>query len=186
MTTLGAAWNFSPLVDRWRERDPLRSFEWMSKPSLLPPAQWSQPIPHFVEASQRQVARSRFLVEIEEAIRLSEEIFELRDNWDGEGAPGYTRDTWERAIKFVRTSAEMVDRRYGLSFRAPNINPGPDGSIDVHWRTDDGELLVNIPAEPGALAEFYGDDYGQAVIRGKLNPARSNHELILWLISSQR
>ena len=48
----------------------------------------------------------------------------------------------------------------------PNILPGPDDSIDIHWKTDEYEMLVNID---GYEVNYYGDarDDDRLKIRGK-------------------
>jgi hypothetical protein len=57
----------------------------------------------------------------------------------------------------------------GRELPAPAILPGPNGSIDLHWKTPRFELLVNVPREEANPATFYGDDYGSLCIRGNLN-----------------
>jgi len=69
---------------------------------------------------------------------------------------------------------------------APHIHPGPDGSIDIHWKNDNYELLLNVPVEEGSLAGFYGDNISGNMIKGKMNisDGKMNNGLILWLISN--
>ena len=64
----------------------------------------------------------------------------------------------------------------------PQINPGPEGSIDVHWKTRQFELLLNFPADPTLPAGFYGDDYGTLKIKGKMRTEGFNQGLLLWLM----
>lgn len=113
-------------------------------------------------------------------------ILDLPENWDGEGSTAYARATWDRAVKFLRLSAAAAWRLYRVTAPVPFINPGPRGSIDLHWRAEHGELLVNIPADPEARATFYGDNYADVSIEGRLDPARSNVELLRWLMISHR
>ncbi len=42
----------------------------------------------------------------------------------------------------------------GSILDAPNILPGPDNSIDLHWDYPKYEILINIPADPMAEASF--------------------------------
>jgi hypothetical protein len=102
-------------------------------------------------------------------------------DWDGEGGQGYDEETWNRAAAFVRNYARRLWPGHGVPVPAPEILPGPAGSIDLHWEEKDFELLVNIPANSQERAEFYGDDYGSIFIKGAINPAVFNKGLIEWL-----
>lgn len=109
-------------------------------------------------------------------------ILSLRDNWDGEGSPGYLPNTLDRAITFVRTHSSVFTEISGKDAPVPQINPAPEGSIDIHWKQASWELLVNIPAEVNQKAAFYGDDYGKGTIKGTLDVDRYNFGLIEWLM----
>ena len=111
----------------------------------------------------------------------SKSILDLKEDWDGEGALPYSREVWERAIQFVRRYALKSHERFGAIVSAPRILPGPNGSIDVHWKEEKFELLVNIPADPKIYASFYGDDYSAARIKGTFDPELENIGLIFWL-----
>ncbi|MBI4661430.1 MAG: hypothetical protein HY735_21620 [Verrucomicrobia bacterium] len=69
------------------------------------------------------------------------------------------------------------------SIPPPKILPGPDGSIDVHWKTKTCELLVNVPAGSNQRADFYGDDYGSLRIKGTIDPENPSSGLLFWLTS---
>jgi len=108
-------------------------------------------------------------------------IIELGSDWDGEGSPGYSQDTFGRAIAFLNTHTWRLWESYGIQSPIPRIGPGPDGSIDLHWKQPCWELLVNIPADPNEMAVFYGDNYGAQKIRGSLNPKGFNLGIAEWL-----
>jgi len=120
--------------------------------------------------------------ELEAEIESSKNILKLPDDWDGEGSPGYSKNTLERAITFVRTHVERLWETFGINAPVPNINPGPMGSIDLHWKEPTWELLVNIPAEETQRASFYGDDYGTGTIKGNVDAGRPNFGLLAWLM----
>lgn len=115
------------------------------------------------------------------AIDRSKSILDLKEDWDGEGALAYSNEVWERAVRFVRRYALKSYERFGSIVNAPRILPGPNGSIDVHWKEKNFELLVNIPTDPKELASFYGDDYSAARIKGTFDPESENVGLIFWL-----
>lgn len=118
------------------------------------------------------------------AIERSREITELHDDWDNEGSPGYSEETWRRATDYLNKQIFACWDRHGVVIPAPWITPGPDGSIDIHWQTDLYELLVNFPADASEPATFYGDDYGRMSIKGQFDPRSqpAGHlALVSWL-----
>src|SRR5947209_2720090 len=46
--------------------------------------------------------------QITQAIKDSESILQLDDNWDGENSPRYNRWTWERATNFLLRQASLA------------------------------------------------------------------------------
>jgi hypothetical protein len=63
---------------------------------------------------------------------------------------------------------------YQLQLPVPHIGAGPNGSIDLHWKRKNSELLVNIPADPNGLVTYYGDDYGAQKVKGTMNLSTFN------------
>ena len=153
---------------------------WSTKPSVI---RWAEAIQEAQRARLHAETPRRFdtLAHISRALQESQQILELKDDWDGEGSLGYTKAVWNRACKFVTHNATEALNRHATVIQAPKILPGPDGSIDVHWKTAARELLVNIPRLPDQPAEFYGDDYGSLQIKGRLNPENPPSALLLWL-----
>lgn len=121
---------------------------------------------------------------LEERISEALEIVELEEDWDGEGASEYDRETFERATGWLRGLFEHIadiERRGEVTVALPKIQSGPQGSIDIHWEQPDFELLINIPPEGEGSGEYYGDDYGETVIKGALNGDR--RLIASWLAS---
>lgn len=116
--------------------------------------------------------------EIEEASAL----LELADDWDGEGSQSYSKDTFDRAVSFLTLHSDQLLKSYCLHLPVPKISPGPKGSIDLHWKRQSWELLVNIPADANQMAVFYGDNYGAQKIRGSIDPKDFNLGIAMWLI----
>lgn len=108
-------------------------------------------------------------------------MLDLPDDWDDEGSPGYAEATWMRAVDFLLHNAERLWQDQGVTVGAPAILPGPNGSIDLHWRVSSHELLLNIPADPDELADYYGDTVDGNAISGKLNTSAKNQWLLMWL-----
>src|SRR4051794_31991361 len=77
-------------------------------------------------------------------ITLANRLLELGEDWDGERSPGYLKTTLDRATDFLKTQAQLLWKTHSLELPTPHINAGPSGSIDLHWKNSDRELLVNI------------------------------------------
>lgn len=123
---------------------------------------------------------------ISQAIEGSRSLLELQDNWDDEGSPAISEATWKRAVEFLARYAKWAWENRARVIDAPDILPGPDGGVDLHWDRPDYELLISIPTDVGATACFYGDDRGSISIKGTFDPDRANHGILEWLIKPNR
>jgi len=119
--------------------------------------------------------------ELMAAIQRSRDILELPDNWDDEGASRISEATWERATRFLLDNALKLWDIQSSRVDAPTISPVSDGSIDIHWKNDRRQLLINVPANKEKLVEFYGDDRGATVVKGTVRPSESILWLFMWL-----
>jgi hypothetical protein len=127
---------------------------------------------------KRQEEDRELKAEIEQAAGL----LKLPQDWDGEGSSAYSRGAFDRAVTFLSNhSAKGYDLRSSFP-PPPRIGPGPDGSIDLHWKQKTWELLVNIPADDTQMAVFYGDDFGAAKIKGSFDPKAVDLGIINWLM----
>ena len=151
----------------WK-KEAVRSLEWTS--TTDDPLSWG-------EVCAERFSNQQLEAEIEQA-KL---ILNLGDDWDGEGSASYSEATLERAIAFLNMHMERLWKSYGIPSPIPSIGPGPDGSIDVHWKQPTWELLVNIPGDANEMAAFYGDNYGTQKIKGSLNPECFNLGIAEWL-----
>lgn len=121
--------------------------------------------------------------EIMRAIEASRDILDMGGDWDSEGSVGYSESTWNRATEFLKRSAFALRVHHGREVQAPRILHGPEGGIDLHWRTTSHELLINIPADPGEPADFYGVSGPSNTIKGKLETSAQNEWILMWLMS---
>lgn len=115
---------------------------------------------------------------ISRAILSSRELLSLKGEDD---RPVCDAATWKRAVTFLAKHARWLAANEDCIIDAPRIDPGPNGSIDLNWESDDFELLVNIRADPNEPAGFYGDDKGRLKIKGTLDPSAYNEGLLSWL-----
>lgn len=122
--------------------------------------------------------------DFDNAIQSSRWLLDLKDDWDGEGSPAYSEATWLKATKFLRDFVASLSTVYDVNIGLPKIGAGPQGSIDLHWKNDQFELLINIPVD-GHVAMFYGDDYNENVMEGSLNIHKINKGLCVWVDCAQ-
>jgi hypothetical protein len=125
---------------------------------------------------------------ISEVIEQSKHILAFEDDWDDDGSPAYTVDTWDRATDFLLRNARYLWEENHLPLDAPKILPGPSGSIDLHWKTTHRELLINIPASSDESANFYGDDSlsrdhpSNQTVKGIIDTSKDHLWLLIWLM----
>jgi len=120
--------------------------------------------------------------ELQTEIEKAKKILELTNDWDGQGAESYASDTFDRAITFLAAHSDFL-KQFGLALPVPHIGAGPNGSIDLHWKSASWELLVNVPADMTKMASFYGDNYGVQKIKGSVDPKTCNPGLAAWLMN---
>jgi hypothetical protein len=111
-----------------------------------------------------------------------EKLTALADNWDGEGSAGYKTETVDGAAEFLMSQDRLLRELRRISLPVPQINPGPDGSIDLFWKQPTWELLVNVPENANESASFYGEDQTGHTIKGSLDTSAPNLGVIMWLI----
>ncbi|MCH7702483.1 MAG: hypothetical protein IID37_12430 [Planctomycetes bacterium] len=125
--------------------------------------------------------RQNPLRRIQPAIESSRYLLQLEDDWDTEGSPAITEATWTRAVEWLNNHAVQIWRSHGIEIDPPDIGPGPDGSIDLHWDFPEYELLINFPTDPDAMADCYGDDRGAIRFKATFDPKTTNEGVLLWL-----
>ncbi|MGB2606284.1 MAG: hypothetical protein WBC78_21945 [Candidatus Sulfotelmatobacter sp.] len=94
----------------------------------------------------------------------------------------YSKDAFARAVSFLTVHSTKAHDLCSSYPPAPKIGLGPGESIDLHWKQEKWELLVNIPADANRMAVFYGDDYGKANFKGSFDPKTVNLGLVAWLM----
>jgi hypothetical protein len=122
------------------------------------------------------------LVAVAQALEASHSLLELEDDWDGEGAAGFSEQTWRRAADFVAQGTTQLLDRNGIATDDIETLPAADGALGIDWRTARCELLVTVPADANTDALFYGDDgSGRRKIKGTLDTSAPNRWLTEWL-----
>lgn len=85
-----------------------------------------------------------------------DELKHLGPDWDSNGAIAPLAGNIEAVTQFLRKAVGIVS---ALKMEEAEMNPVPDGSIDVVWRTRKGHLLINFREPENAIAHFYFDQY---------------------------
>ncbi len=93
--------------------------------------------------------------------RAKARILRLEENWDDAGCSAYKEETIKAAAKFLH----QLEGSKAIKVR---IAPASEGSIDLHWKMDKFELLINF--HPDNSVSYYGDDYNGNLIRGNSCP----------------
>lgn len=131
---------------------------------------------------QERPAPKRISSRIAEAIQSSRYILALKDDWDEEGSKNYEETTWSRSVNWVKEAALTFRKQRGLWVEPPRILPGPEGSIDIHWKTAKRELLINVPENLQEPADYYGCGDPKDTLKGKLDTSLSNEWILVWLM----
>jgi hypothetical protein len=108
-------------------------------------------------------------------------LLQLKDNWDNEGGKVYQEQSIHRAFDFLQKLAESLYISSEKILDLPKIRPGPQGSIDLYWKQEKYELLVNISDDPNEPADIYGDNYGGLILKGTFDLNDLIDVLTIWL-----
>jgi len=109
-----------------------------------------------------------------------QKLINLKGDPDDDGFLPISEETIRRAKRFLIPYIPL----FASPPLVPIISPGPHGSIDIHWKTPKKEFLVNIPANQNMPALFYGDDYGNLSIEGRLDTDALSLPVVVWLLST--
>lgn len=154
------------------------------------PGMFSRKVLSWQEIAQLPVARKQHEAEpeteVQKEIQESKYILDLADNWDDEGSKGYQLSTWQRATSFLSNLSAKAWDSFRVTIDAPKIYHGPDGSIDVFWKTDKYQILANIPEDPSLPATFYGSNFKKDSIKGTFDIANGGCNLLMFLVGVKR
>lgn len=144
-------------------------------------------LPNDIQDVTSNLKQGRLTIEyvpwsILEVIEKSKWILALESDWNDECALPISNETWKRTTNFLEAHAKWMVGVFGIEIKAPQIGPVPDGSIDLHWKTEEMELLINVPTNLNSPATFYGDDFGLIRIEGTVSLLGYNRGLLAWLM----
>ena len=111
---------------------------------------------------------------LSEEIEKSKKLLELKDGWNSPESKGYKLETLVKVNKFLILIFTEFHKRFGQDLIIPYIDPGINGAIDLHWKTEKFEMHLTIPERDDEPISYYGDNYGPffqegCIINGKIN-----------------
>lgn len=120
---------------------------------------------------------------IRETIRQSKKLLQLPEGWDEEAAKPIDPQALEAAGRLLMDMAVLLLRLPGnQTLAVPEINPVPNGSIDLSWRTARARTLINVRKEgTGYTAYYYGDEYNNVNPNKGAMPITDAGRLLGWL-----
>jgi hypothetical protein len=95
-----------------------------------------------------------------------------------------SQETSTRAITFVLRASHSFCRSMRSAPPVPAISPGPDGSVDITWRSPKRVLAANIPEEPDNVVTLYGRDFEgvEPKLSTESDPASDGLWALAWLM----
>lgn len=122
------------------------------------------------------------LRDLYQEINKSKYILDLSENHDDQGGDEYNEGTWKKAIIFLSKYISWIYTESGKIISSPKIFHGPDGSIDIQWKTNEFKLLINVPSE-NDIATFYGNYQDSQEIEGSFNLENYKLQLLPSLVT---
>ena len=120
------------------------------------------------------------------AINDSRNICLLEQGWDEDKAKQIAEPLWIISARFlIEYALHLYDNADAL-LEIPEINPVPNGTIDLSWRTKNARLLINIREEKNeTLAYYYGDLYNDRFpVKGYVTTKNVTLHLVQWMKDS--
>jgi len=121
---------------------------------------------------------------LDELIIKADGLKNLPLDWDEDGALPIDETTVEYASWFLRHYYNYTLKHFGTKIQLPEINPCPDGSIDLEWHTPFAQLLINIRKDKEGVytAYYYGDRHNNKMqVKGSTPLSEFSEHLAVWM-----
>lgn len=139
---------------------------------------WQHSDSYVVVRGEESAGRAGY--HVEETISDAEWIVDLDDDWDEAGAAGYHVSVLDRARAVLEQMSQEASRALSDKLPMPDVNPAQEGSIDLFWRLEDRDLLMNVPVGDESIS-FFGRREDGNTISG-LIAGTSRMDVIVWLM----
>lgn len=115
--------------------------------------------------------------------QVGEDILNLENDWNGEGALAISKEIVNEVKDFLIQYYSFLDSTAGISIKLPEINPCPNGSIDLEWQTASARLLINVrKRENEYFGFYYGDKYDDKMqLKGSFPVNEFSESLAVWM-----
>jgi len=142
-----------------------------------------QPSYILIDVAGKTIKFKKELKEITEEIEASKYMLSLEKGWDDNNAVPVPKATWSSAIKFLSEYVNYIFENFNIIIKTPEINPCPNGSVDIAWRTKKARFLANVRVEGNKMLVFYyGDLYkGDMPIKGFVPVSPIQTYLVNWM-----
>ncbi len=107
-------------------------------------------------------ATPKELTRVVDVMVRARDIISLTPNWDGEGGIGCDEATWLRAYHIVVDHAVFMLRQFQKVICPYRVMPDLEGGLDIHWRSGELELLLNVPCDSDETVTFFGNNQSKA------------------------
>jgi hypothetical protein len=111
-------------------------------------------------------------------------MLELEDDWDDMEAVEINKGIYFETIDLLMMYAEYIYRMFDKTIiRPPEINPVPNGTVDLSWRTPNANLLMNIKIKNDSyLTTCYGHSKDSVVVlEGLVNMGSVDNDIASWM-----
>jgi hypothetical protein len=123
------------------------------------------------------------LQDISSAIKEAGAMLKLEEDWDMNGALPVEKKCWEAAMSLLVNYSSYLFFHYSLIIPPPQIDSCPNGSVDLFWKEEKAQLLINCKTDANT-ASFYGDTLnGEDAIKGKIPTHGVKEYLAVWMKS---
>ena len=163
------------------------SIEYVSSRCSTPARNWeadSSLCLHLWEVPEERSWKPRIMQRssIYKAAALSRHIVGLPLDPEEVGGGRYSEETWKRAISFLFSLESALPMQFSANLVPPKILPSVSGSIDLYWKLDTFELLINVAPLPKQDVTYYGDNtVGNMPIESSCPATGPDKKLLAWL-----
>lgn len=98
------------------------------------------------------------LKHIRDAIQDSENLLELEEDWDDDGADATNFETYKNAVNFIVNYSTHILNRFNMVLKKPFIDITRDGSISVEWNSEKAIFLIIFKKSKNEFAYYYGQE----------------------------
>lgn len=132
-----------------------------------------------------KIIEKSYETKVERLLTKASSMLQLPFNWDDDEAMPIEKEFFDISSKFVKDYLIAIKNNYFIEVQLPEINPCPDGSIDLDWLTPHAQLLINIRKDNennDFIAYYYGDRHSDKTqFKGSTPTNEFSESLAVWM-----